>query len=68
MVTEQLLKKTSLWPLPFFMALVTYSHYEKVRRTMRAEIVLYALNPIPILVLHALIPVSKITWNTYLNF
>ena len=50
------------------MALVTYSHYEKVRRTMRAEIVLYALNPIPILVLHALIPVSKITWNTYLNF
>ena len=26
------------------MALVTYSHYEKVRRMMRAEIVLYALN------------------------
>ena len=68
MVTEQLLKKTSLWPLPFFMALVTYSHYENVRKTMRAEIALYALNPIPILVLHALIPVSKITWNTYLNF
>ena len=50
------------------MALVTYSHYENVRKTMRAEIALYALNPIPILVLHTLIPVSKITWNTCINF
>ena len=50
------------------MALVTYSHYENVRKTMRAEIALLALNPIPILVLHTLIPVSKITWNTCINF
>ena len=38
-----LLKKNSLWLLPFFMAVATYCYYEKVRRTMRIAIVSYLL-------------------------
>ena len=34
-----ILKKNSLWPLPFYMVVVTYVCYEKVRRTMRSAIV-----------------------------
>ena len=36
-----LLKKSSLWLLPFNMAMVSYCFYEKVRRTMRTAIVSY---------------------------
>ena len=44
MVTEQLLKKNSLWLLPFYMAVATYFYYGKVRRMMRTAIVSYLLN------------------------
>ena len=33
------LQKNSLWLLPFYMVVATYSYYEKVRRTMFTEIV-----------------------------
>ena len=36
-----ILKKNSLWLLPFYMAVATYCYYEKVRRTMRTAIVSY---------------------------
>ena len=36
-----ILKKSSLWLLPTYMALATYCYYEKVRRTMRTAIVSY---------------------------
>ena len=36
-----ILKKNSLWLLPFYMVVVTYFYYEKVRRTMRTAIVSY---------------------------
>ena len=36
-----ILKKNSLWLLPFYMVVVTYFYYEKVRRTMHTAIVLY---------------------------
>ena len=36
-------KKSSLWLLPFYMAVTTYCYYEKVRRTMRTAIVSYLL-------------------------
>ena len=39
-----ILKKNSLWLLPFYMAVATYCYYEKVRRTMRTTIVSYLLN------------------------
>ena len=38
------LKKRFFWLLPFYMAVGTYCHYEKVRRTMRTAIVSYVLN------------------------
>ena len=38
-----ILKKSSLWLLPSYMAVVTSCYYEKVRRTMRAAIVSYLL-------------------------
>ena len=34
-----ILKKTSLWPLPFYMVVATYFYYEKMRRTMCTAIV-----------------------------
>ena len=34
-----ILKKNSLWLLPFYMVLATYLYYEKVRRMMRTAIV-----------------------------
>ena len=34
-----ILKKRSLWLLPFYMVFATYFYYEKVRRTMRTAIV-----------------------------
>ena len=34
-----MLKKSSLWLLPSFMAVATYCYYEKVRRTLRTAIV-----------------------------
>ena len=34
-----ILKKDSLWLLPFYMVVATYFYYEKVRRTMRTAIV-----------------------------
>ena len=34
-----ILKKNSLWLLPFYMVVATYFYYEKVRRTMRTAIV-----------------------------
>ena len=34
-----ILKKNSLWLLPFYMAVATYCYYEKVRRTMCTAIV-----------------------------
>ena len=37
------LKKSSLWLLPFYMAVATYFYYEKVRRTMLTAIVSYLL-------------------------
>ena len=39
-----ILKKNSLWLLPFYMAVATYCYYEKVRRMMRTAIVSYLLN------------------------
>ena len=33
------LKKNSLWLLPFYMVVATYFYYEKVRKTMRTTIV-----------------------------
>ena len=38
-----LLKKSSLWLLPSYMALATNCYYEKVRRTMHTAIVSYLL-------------------------
>ena len=38
-----ILKKSSLWLLPFYMAVATYCYYKKVRRTMRTAIVSYLL-------------------------
>ena len=34
-----LLKKSSMWLLPSYLAVATYCYYEKVRRTMRTAIV-----------------------------
>ena len=34
-----ILKKNSLWLLPFYMVVATYFYYEKVRRTMRTVII-----------------------------
>ena len=34
-----ILKKNSLWLLPFYMVVATYFYYEKVHRTMRTAIV-----------------------------
>ena len=34
-----ILKKNSLWLLPFYMVVATYFYYEKLRRTMRTAIV-----------------------------
>ena len=39
-----ILKKKTLWLLPFYMVVSTYFHYEKVRRTMRTVIVSNLLN------------------------
>ena len=39
-----ILKKNSLWLLPFYMVVATYFYYEKVRRTMRTAIVSNLLN------------------------
>ena len=36
-----LLKKNSLWLLPFYMVVASYCYYKKVRRTMRTAIVSY---------------------------
>ena len=36
-----MLKKSSLWLLPFYVAVVTYCCYKKVHRTMRTAIVSY---------------------------
>ena len=38
-----ILKKSFLWLLPCYMAVDTYCHYEKVRRTTRIAIVPYLL-------------------------
>ena len=38
-----ILKKTSLWLLSFYMAVATYCHYEKLRKTMSTAIVLELL-------------------------
>ena len=35
-----ILKKRSLWLIPFYMAVATYCHYKKVHRMMRTAIVL----------------------------
>ena len=39
-----ILKKSSLWLLPFYMVVTTYCYFKKVRRTRRSAIVLYLLN------------------------
>ena len=38
-----MLKKTSLWLLPFYMSVATYCYYEEVRKTMYAVIVSHLL-------------------------
>ena len=38
-----ILKKNSWWLLPFYMSVVTYFYYEKVRRRMRAATVSHLL-------------------------
>ena len=43
-----ILKKNSLWLLPFYMVVATYFYYEKVRRTMRTAIVSNLLNENPV--------------------
>ena len=52
-----ILKKNSLWLLPFYMAVATYFYYEKVRRTMRNAIISYFLKE-TILLLFSSIQVS----------
>ena len=37
------MKKNSLWLLPFFMAVVTYFYYEKACKTMLTAIISYIL-------------------------
>ena len=39
-----ILKKNSLWLLPFYIIMATYFFYEKMRRTMRTGIVSNLLN------------------------
>ena len=39
-----ILKKNSLWLLPFYMTVATYCYYEKVCRTMHTAILSYLLN------------------------
>ena len=39
-----IMKKNSLWLLPFYMATATYFYYGKVRRKMRTAIITYLLN------------------------
>ena len=39
-----MVKKDSLWLLPFYMVVATYFYYEKVRRTMRTATVSYLLD------------------------
>ena len=41
-----ILKKSSLWLFPSYMAVATYCYYGKVRRTMRTAIVSYPLKVI----------------------
>ena len=41
-----ILKKSSLWLLPFYMGVATYFYYKKVRRTMRTPIISYLLKQI----------------------
>ena len=41
-----ILKKSSLWLLPFYMAVATYSYFEKVRRTRHTAIVSYLLKSV----------------------
>ena len=43
-----LLKKDSLWLLPFYMVVSTYFYYEKVLRTMRTAIESNLLNNYPL--------------------
>ena len=43
-----LLKKDSLWLLPFYMVVATYFYYEKVLRTMRTAIESNLLNNYPL--------------------
>ena len=38
-----ILKKISLWLLPFYMAVATSSYYERMSRTMRTAVVSYFL-------------------------
>ena len=44
-----MLKRSSLWLLPSYMAVVTPCYYEKVRRTMRTAIVSYLIKSIKLL-------------------
>ena len=41
---EAILKKNSLWLLPFYIAAATYCNHEKVHRMMRIAIASYLLN------------------------
>ena len=38
-----ILKKNSLWLLPFYMVVAAYCYFEKVRRTMRTAVASFSL-------------------------
>ena len=60
-----ILKKTSLWSLPFFMAVATYYCYKRVRRTMRTVIVSYFLKTLQLMLLVFL---ESFDLNNYIGF
>ena len=61
-----ILKKHSLWLLPFLMAVATYCYYEKMRRMVRTAIISYLLKCLIQLYKHFCwtITVLKICWET----
>ena len=63
-----ILKKTSLWLLPFCMVLTTYFYYEKVLRTMRTAIISNLLNWLKRITTHILLNISRIKGNQTMKF
>ena len=60
-----MLKKNSLWFLPFFMAVATYCYYEKVRRMLRIAIVSDLLKFGIVLTKKISLPINPLTKAEY---